>query len=1067
MSLQISRRSTSLVFSALALGAATAAFALADEAKKPPLDFPGLKYRLVGPFVGGRASRASGVPGDPLTYYVATASGGVWKSVDGGIVWKPIFDDVEISSIGSIAVAPSEPSVIYVGSGEANIRGNVAAGNGIYKSTDAGKTWTHVWKPEGQIGKMVVHPRNPDIAFAAVLGHAFGPNPERGVYRTVNGGTTWQQVLKKDADTGASDVCMDPSNPRILFAGLWQVRRKPWDLVSGGPGSGLYASRDGGDTWKELGKDEGMPEGIKGRIGCAIAPSDGQRVYALIEAEKGGLYRSDDGGDSFSLKNPHRSLRQRAWYYSTLTIDPTNADIVWFPEVPLLRTIDGGKTIQSVRAHHGDFHDAWIDPTNPSRMIVAHDGGVSVSTDSGKSWHTPELPIAQFYHVATDTSVPYRVHGAMQDMGTASGPSNSLKSRGISKGEWFEVGGGEAGHTQSEPGNPDIVYAGEYLGIFTQFDRKTSQARNVSAFPENGSGHGASDFKHRFQWTAPILISPHDPKTVYHGAEVIFKTRDGGQTWAPISGDLTRNDKTKQQWAGGPITGDNTGVEFFGTVFAIAESPLKAGVIWSGSDDGLIQVTQDAGKSWTNVTPNMPKFTDFATVSLIEASPFDAGAAYVVVEAHRLDDMRPYLFKTTDYGKTWKTLSTSMKQDVYLHAVREDPKKRGMLYAGTERGVIFSRDDGATWEPLKLNFPTVAVSDLRVHGDDLVVGTTGRSIWILDNLTSLREWKSDTKAAEAHLFPVAPATRWRYSSNFHDYGVKGKNPPAAAMIEYFLRAKSEKDVTIEILDSKGGLVRTLGSVADPQEWPLDDPDEGREEANEADLKNDAGVQRAFWDFRYEGAKKIWRAKIDMGDPGEGPLAPPGNYTVRLNVNGKSYSQVLLVTADPRLSMSGADYDNQLAFSLQVRAEVTRLTKMVDAIRSIRTQVSARKDLVKADQAAADWVKMADALLPKLDALEEKLHNPKAEVVYDILALKGGARLYSRLSPLYSFVVEGDGVPTQGMREVFATHQSEMEAIEKEWTALLSGEIATLIKATQPAIVIPPPYPTRSRTARST
>ncbi len=1028
--------------------------AAAEEPNKPPVDFPGLKFRLVGPFVGGRAARVQGIAGDPFTYYAATASGGVWKSTDGGAKWKPIFDEMEISSIGSIAVAPSDPNVIYVGSGEANIRGNVAAGNGIYKSTDAGQTWTHVWKQEGQIGTMVVHPKNPDVAYAAVLGHAFGPNPERGVYRTVDGGKTWQQVLKKDADTGASDVCMDPNNPRILFAGLWQARRKPWDLVSGGPGSGLYASRDGGDSWKEMGEDEGIPKGIKGKIGCAVAPSDGQRVYALIEAEKGGLFRSDDRGKSFSLANAHRSLQQRAWYYSTLTIDPTNADIVWFPQVPLLRTIDGGKTIQSVQAHHGDLHDAWIDPKSPSRMITAHDGGVSVSTDGGKTWFTPELPIAQFYHVATDTSVPYRVHGAMQDMGTASGPSNSLKSGGIGAGEWFDVGGGEAGHTQSEPGNPDIVYAGEYLGIFTQFDHRTGQARNTSAYPENGSGHGPADLQHRFQWTAPILVSPHDPKTTYHAAEVIFKTQDGGQTWTTISGDLTRNDKTKQQWAGGPITGDNTGVEYFGTVFALAESPLKAGVIWSGSDDGLVQVTKDAGATWTNVTANMPKFTDFATVSLIEASPFDAGTAYVVVEAHRLDDMKPYLFKTTDYGKSWKTLSTSMKQDVYLHAVREDPRKRGMLYVGTERGVIFSRDDGATWEPLKLNFPTVAVSDLRVQGNDLVLATMGRSIWILDNLTSLREWKPETKAADAHLFSVAPATRWRYSGNFHDYGAKGQNPPAEAMIEYFLKAKSEKEVTLEILDSKGGLVRTLSSVPEPQPWPIDDPDEGREEEAEAELKNDAGVQRAFWDFRYEGAKKIWQAKIDMGDPGEGPLVSPGTYTVRLNVDGKSYSQPLVVSADPRVKMSASDYENQLSLSLSLRDEVTRLTRMVEAIRAVRKQVVARKELVKADETAADWVKMADSLLSRLDAIEEQLHNPEAEVTYDILAFQGGAKLYSRLSPLYSFVVENDGVPSQGMRELLATYKAEMNALDQEWTALVGEEIASLNKATQPAIVIP-------------
>ncbi len=1044
--LQPSRLLPALALFSIALGAH------AEDAKKPPLDFPGLKFRLVGPFVGGRASRVQGIAGDPFTYYVSTVSGGVWKSTDGGLQWKPIFDDVEISSIGSIAVAPSDPNVIYVGSGEANIRGNVAAGNGIYKSTDAGKTWTHIWKQEGQIGTMVVHPKNPDIAYAAVLGHAFGPNPERGVYRTVDGGKTWQQILKKDADTGASDVCMNPSNPRMLFAGLWQTRRKPWDLVSGGPGSGLYASRDGGDTWKELGKDEGMPEGIKGKIGCAVAPSDGQRVYALIESEKGGLYRSDDGGEHFSLASPHRSLRQRAWYYSTLSVDPNNADIVWFPQVPLLRTIDGGKTIQSVRAQHGDLHDAWIDPKNSNRVITAHDGGVSITTDFGKTWFTPALPLAQLYHVGVDSATPYHVHGAMQDLGTAWGPSNSLKRGGIVNGEWSDIGGGEAGHTVSQTDNPDILYAGEYLGIFTVYDRKTGQARNVSAYPENPSGHGDGDFKHRFQWTAPIAPSPHDPKVIYHAGEVVFRTSDSGQTWSIISPDLTRNDKTRQMWAGGPITGDNTGVEHYATIFALAESPQKAGVIWAGSDDGLVHVTQDAGKNWANVTANMPKFTEWGTVSLIEPSPFDAATAYVVVDAHRLDDMKPYLFKTTDYGKTWKSLSATMKQDVYLHAVREDPKKRGMLYAGTERGIIFSRDDGANWESLKLNFPTVAVHDLRVKDNDLVVATHGRSFWILDNLTALREWKPDLKTTDAHLFPLAPATRWNYAGNFHEKGL-GQNPPAAAMIEYFVKAKSAKDITIDILDSKGAAVRTLSSVPEPQEWPIDDPDAGRDEANQAAVKNDAGVQRAFWDFRYEGARKIWKAKIDAGSPGEGPLANPGTYTVRLKVDGKTYDQPLIVNPDPRLTMTAAQYDEQVKFSLAIRNDLTRLTGIVEALRSVRTQIQARRALVKEDKPSADWVKTADATLVKLDALEGRLHNPKAEVVYDILAFKEGAQLYSRLGPLYSFVVESDGAPTQGMREVYAAQKAELEVLDQEWMALLKGDLATLNKTAQPAIVI--------------
>src|SRR5262245_26728482 len=560
---------------ALLLCMAAVAAVQAEEPEKPskgPAEFKGLKYRSVGPPAGGRVSRATGIPGNPLIYYAATASGGVWKSEDGGIAWKPIFDEQPISSIGSIAVAPSSPGVVYVGSGEANIRGNVAAGNGIYKSTDGGRTWTHVFKQEGQIGTMVVHPANPDIAFAAVLGHAFGPNPERGVYRTKDGGRTWQQVLKKDADTGASDVALDPSSPNVVFAGLWQTRRYPWGLTSGGPGSGLYVSRDGGDSWAQI-TGHGLPDGPWGIVGVAVAPADGRRVYTLIEAEKGGLFRSDDGGESWSLASDHRAIRQRAWYYTTLTIDPSNPDIVWFPNVPMLKTVDGGKTIKKVKgAHHGDHHDLWIDPKNPSRMIGANDGGVDLSWDGGEKWHAPRLPIAQFYHVSADNSVPYRVMGAMQDLGTASGPSDSLAEDDIALGDWIDVGGGEAGHVVASPEDPDVVYAGEYMGIITRFERKTGMVRNIAVYPENGSGHGAEDMKYRFQWTAPIATSPHDPKVVYHGGNVLFRTADGGQTWTAISGDLTRNDKAKQKWSGGPITGDNTGAEYYCTIFAVAES---------------------------------------------------------------------------------------------------------------------------------------------------------------------------------------------------------------------------------------------------------------------------------------------------------------------------------------------------------------------------------------------------------------------------------------------------------------------------------------------------------------
>ncbi len=1009
-----------------------------------PREFKPLKYRLIGPAAGGRVSRAAGVSGDPATYYAATASGGVWKSTDAGASWKPIFDDQPISSIGSIAVAASNPSILYVGSGEANIRGNVAAGNGIYKSSDAGKTWTHVWNHEGQIGKMIVHPDNPDIAFAAVLGHAFGANPDRGVYRTTDGGKTWQQVLKKDDSTGASDVEMDPSNPLIVFAGFWQARRLPWDLISGGPGSGLYVSRDGGDTWKQL-TGEGLPEGIWGKVGIAIAPSDPRRIYALIEADKGGLYRSDDGGAKWELANPSHALRQRAWYYSTLTVNPANREDVWFPQVPLLHSIDGGKTLQYVKGlHHGDLHDLWIDPKNPKRMIAANDGGVDISTNGGETWFAPPLPISQFYHVSADTRVPYHLAGSMQDLGTAQGPSESLRGS-IALSDWHDVGGGEAGHVVSDASDPNIVYAGEYLGIITRYDHRTGESRNVSAWPENPSGHGAEDMKYRFQWTAPIAASPHDPKVIYHGAQVIFRTANGGQSWEAISPDLTRNDKSKQKWAGGPITGDNTGVETYDTVFAIAESPVQKGLIWAGSDDGLVNVTRDGGQTWTNVTANMTGMPEWATVSLIEPSPFDPSIAYVVVDAHRLDNMRPYLFKTADYGQTWKRIDSRLPQNVYLHAVREDPKKKGQLYLATERGVMFSTDGGETWRDLKLNLPTVAVHDLIVKDDDLVVATHGRSLWILDDLRPIRDFNKEIASANLHLFPVADTIRWRLGNDA--YGSRAAsfpNPPRGASISYFLKEKPKGEVKIEILDAQGGVVRTLSSI--PRE-PDDSADnEDPEDYKKAALSVEPGVHRTSWDLAWQGATTIKGGKIDTGDPFIGPLAVPGPYTVRLTADGKTETTPLRIVPDPRGGASQADLEAQLANALRVRDDVSRLTSLVNNLRSVKEQLRSRAKALeprKSEPAVADLLKTTDDVIRRADGLEDKLHNPTAEVVYDILAMRGGTRLYSRLAPLQMWAGDGDGLPTGGLSQVLQAQEKELSDLETETRNFIEEEVGTL------------------------
>lgn len=1015
-----------------------------DEASDS--DFGALEYRLIGPSIGGRFTRVTGVPGSQVLY-AAAAQGGVWKSTNNGTDWEPIFDEQSSQSIGSIAVSASDPNVLYVGGGEGNPRGNVAIGLGIWKSIDAGKNWRQVWQTRGQIGTMEVHPRNPDIAYAAVLGSPFGPGPERGVYRTLDGGKSWLQVLKKDADTGASDVALDPNNPNIVFAGLWQFRRSPWLTTSGGPGSGLYRSQDGGEHFEQL-TGEGLPEGDWGKVGVRVAPSDSNRIYALIEAKEGGLFRSDDGGDSWERINSHRSLRQRAWYYSVLTIDPSNADVVWFPQVPLLKSIDGGKSVQQVDGpHHGDHHDIWIDPSNNKRVLSGNDGGLDVSLDGGKSWYTPPLPLAQFYNLAVDDSVPYRIAGSIQDWGTAMGPARSRVNGDNPLANWLMVGGGEAGDVlfdRSTGGS--AIYAGEYGGYLSRTEIGSGQSRNISAWPANPSGIAPEKLKLRFQWTAPLADSVHDPKLLYHGANVLFESRDQGHSWKAISGDLTRNDKRKQQWSGGPITGDITGVETYGTIFSIATSAKQAGLIWTGSDDGLVHLTRDGGATWQNVTPK--GLPEWGTVDAIECSAEDAGTAYVVVQRYRLDDFKPYLFRTRDFGASWQLLNKGLPTDLPLFAVREDPADPNWLYLGSDRGVWYSRNAGASFEELNLNLPKVAVTDLEAKHGDLIVATRGRSFWALEGLAALRALPA-ARAKAIAILPAAPGYRFRLADRW-DFLVRGAqdNPDEGVVMYYWLKDAPKGEVSMRILDASGQVIRSLSSKPIAAKYQPDDPDEP-EAKPEAVLSKQAGLNRALWDMRHEGAKRLL-AKIDAGNPERGPLALPGRYRVQLVVDDLTHEQDIEVRIDPTSVHAEGALEANMAFALEMRAALDRTTDLIAGMQAVHEQA---QDLKKRHAKHAMIDAAADAVLKQVTALEARVHNPDAEVIYDVLAgREGGAMLYSQLSPLYSWVQDSDHAPTESMLARRDELLAELEGHEQAFAALRANELKALEAALDTAQV---------------
>ncbi len=1024
-----------------------------EAADQEDPEFKGMKYRVIGPFRGGRSLTASGVAGDPDTYYFGSSGGGVWKSTDGAMTWVPVFDKQSVSSIGSLAVAASDPNVVYVGTGEACIRGNISHGDGVFKTMDGGKTWKNVGLRDTRaIGKIIVDPRNPDVAYVAALGHPFGPNSERGIFRTTDGGATWEKVLYKDENTGGIDIAFDPHNSHILFASLWEARRSPWGLSSGGPGSGLYRSNDGGTTWKHL-QEHGLPKGPYGRIGIAVAASS-ERVYALIEAAEGGLYRSDDSGETWQLVNNDRAFWQRAWYYMHVVADPQVADVLYIANVDFYKSSDGGRTFNKVKVPHGDNHGMWIDPGDPTRMIVSNDGGVTVSVDGGKNWTREDnQPTAQFYHVITDNRTPYYVYGAQQDLGTVAITSHS-DDDAIGRPDWYSVGGGEAGYIAPYPPDPNIVYAGEYEGVITSFDKRNGQTKNISVQPEISDGGGAAQLAHRFQWTAPILISPHDPNTLYHAGERLFKTTDGGMHWEAISPDLTRNDKSKQQVSGGPIDKDDSGTEYYDTIFAVTESPLVKGLIWAGADDGLVHITRDGGKTWTDITPK--DLPDWSRISLIDASPHDAGTAYMAVDRHQSDDMRPYIYKTSDYGKTWTKITKGIPENTFARAVREDPKKRGLLYAGTETGVYVSFNDGADWRPLQLNLPTVPVHDLVVKNDDLVVATHGRAFWILDDVSPLRQYSDEIAKRDVHIYTPATAMRFQNSSDDPPKPVlAGQNPPPGALIYFFLKEKPKGETTIEFLDPAGKVIRKYSSNRTKD---LDEPLTPEAKKPEKEIKPDVGLNRFVWDMRYEGSSHVPDYYLwEYTNGSRGPLAMPGTYQVRLTVDGKSQSAPFAVTLDPRVNVSQADLQKQFDLLIQIRDELTRVYDAVNQIQDVRAQVDGLKKRLPGNANAKEVLAAATLFDGKLVAVRDDLAQMLIRSNEDSLAYP--QKVDTKLAGLAMAVGVGtDSAPTEAAYAVFDKLKKQADISIARWVEVQKTSLADFQKMAAgqniQAIVVP-------------
>lgn len=1022
----------------------------------------GLRWRLVGPFRGGRSVAVTGDPSNSRIFYFGAVDGGVWKSTNAGQSWSNLTDGrSSLASIGAIAVAPSDPNVVYAGGGEADFREDYTYGDGVERSTDGGRTWTHLGLDDARhIARIVVDPRDADVAYVAAMGHGAGPNPMRGVFRTRDAGRSWQKVLFADDSTGAIDLAIDPRNPRVLYAALWRMQRHPWGFTAGAGRSGLWKSTDSGDHWTELTFNEGMPRGPIGRIGVAVSAADPDRLYATIETppedSTGGIFRSDDGGKSWQRTSGDQRWMVRPWYYSVVRADPNDANTMYVMNLSTWRSIDGGHTFTRLRLPHGDTHDLWIDPKDSKRLISGNDGGATVSVDGGETWSTiMNQPTAQFYHVTTDDQFPYRIYGAQQDNTTVSIASRSDEGA-ISREDWYDVGGGESGYIAPKPNDPNTVIAGTYTGTLTRYDVRTRHAKDISVGLNNYDGWPSARVPNRFQWTFPILYSRHRPNELYVAANRVFRSTNDGDSWEAVSPDLTLHDPATMGPVGGAVTHDMTGTEWYATIFALAESPTAAGVFWAGSDDGLIHVTRDDGKTWTNVTPR--DMAHFTRVSIIEPSHFDAGTAYVAANRYQLDDLRPYLWKTTDYGRSWTRLDAGLPVGAYTRTIREDSVRRGLLFVGTETGVWYSTDDGAHWRSLQLNLPRASVRDLHLHGSDLIAATHGRAFWVLDDISPLRQFDDAVRSAAAHLFVPEPAVRFTAGGRRAEDA--GENPPCCLTVSYWLKQRVTTPVTVEFRDASGKVIRSFTSIVASHDSARTDstgkPAQPRDTLAEKrrgsrPLADDtlafvpadsvvparAGLNRFVWNLRYPATHEVKGVVNDEGST-SGPVVAPGSYTVRLTVDGQSHDQAALVRPDPRLRATQADYDAQIALALDVQRTTNDLAETVDRIVDLEHQIDERVDHAKRQSYASRVTGAATPLRQKLEAIRDSLVEIHSHA--DQITLHYPIRLYNMLLSLADMVQSADGAPTKQEGDVYRDIATQVDRHIARLRALESNEI---------------------------